>query len=169
MQNFFSSKSKISSECDDVIWDERRLSFHKELIKSILIQKKLKKSDIIILVSNQRAIFFSSLFAIWELGFCAACISPSTTKSELKNIIKKTGSRVIINYKIKSSFYKELEIDCIDTKNLKKIQHTSVNTIMCATMTRCKPKQKQPQIHGFAHIHAYACRMRLSDAQGLWP
>ena len=57
---------------------------------------KYSRSATIIVVQQDPIQVLVDLFAIWSLGMSAACLSPSVTKPELRNIVKFCKATAVI-------------------------------------------------------------------------
>ena len=68
-------------------WDATALNAEIVRRASALEQIGIKPGSIVAIGHGGTARFFADLFACWQIGACAACLDPSLTPAELKNLI----------------------------------------------------------------------------------
>jgi oxalate---CoA ligase len=73
---------------DGKSWSKDKLSSEVAKRSMTLSSLGIKQGDRILILHGGSAEFFADLFAVWNIGACAACINPDSTISEIKIINK---------------------------------------------------------------------------------
>ena len=63
---------------------------------ALLARHGLEPGEVALVMHANSAAFFADLFAIWQLGACAACLDPSFTPSELAEVAQIVRPRVAL-------------------------------------------------------------------------
>lgn len=97
------NKAIISSTDSIDGWQAGR--FHEEIARRVALLKKIGvgPGDRVLIFKSASPGFFADLFAVWQLGGCAMCLSTSLTMTELSNIESFTSPRLLLVDKTFSS------------------------------------------------------------------
>lgn len=82
LDNLGSVTDGSTGEC----WSSRRLADESFRRAKILRAKGIGPGDKVLIGHGNTAEFFADLFAVWNVGACAACLNPGIKPLELKNI-----------------------------------------------------------------------------------
>jgi len=101
MKYFVKNTVKIVNCQNNLKWDGKKLNLEIEKKSKLFIKCGIKSGDNIFIVHDRIPFFFADLFAAWNIGCSVSCINPSTTQSEIKNLINFIKPRlVLLNKKI---------------------------------------------------------------------
>jgi acyl-CoA synthetase (AMP-forming)/AMP-acid ligase II len=101
LYEFIKSKEKNGTFCVDA--EKERTIDYSELIKlihktsNLLINKGLKKGDVVSILSGNRYEYVVIYFGCWSLGIIANPINPDLTFGELSYILKDSSSKLAIS------------------------------------------------------------------------
>jgi len=64
--------------------------------RGALTRLGIAPGDIVLIAHGGTPAFFADLAAVWSLGACAACVSPSLTANEMANLVHFTEARAVL-------------------------------------------------------------------------
>ncbi len=77
-------------------WPPERLVEETRRRASLLRSRKVGLGARVIIAHGGTAEFFADLFAVWQVGACAACVHPELTEAQLENIIAFVEPAVVL-------------------------------------------------------------------------
>jgi len=114
MQVLNNTSCSIKSLDDNNFWTGQKLVEEINLRARKLVEIGMKAEDKVVIKHGGTPDFFADLFAVWEVGACAACINPNSTKSEIDNIVNFIKPKLILD-KISNNIFHDA-IDLADEK-----------------------------------------------------
>ena len=77
-------------------WNRTTLVREVERRAAVLSQMGIGRGSTVTIAHNNSARFFADLFATWSVGATAACLDPTLTPGELRNVVHFTKSPVLL-------------------------------------------------------------------------
>jgi oxalate---CoA ligase len=78
------------------VWDSDRIADAVARAASTLRKKGIGPGDNVLIYHGGSGAFFADLFAVWEMGACAACLNPGLSQPELENIVAFIKPKLIL-------------------------------------------------------------------------
>ena len=78
------------------VWNAKRMGGAVARAASALHERGIGPGDNVLIYHGGSGAFFADLFAIWQMGACAACLNPGLSQPELENIVSFIKPKLIL-------------------------------------------------------------------------